>query len=860
MGMPREFDVFLSYNRRDEDVVGKIAVGLRDRGVWPWLDRWNLTPGGAWQDELSAALECSRSCAVLLGPHDVGGWGRIELAVSLDLMSRDPAFRVFAVLLPGLDPFDPNTLPLLLRTRTWVDLRAGPADARAMRDLLHAVKGLPFGARVPAPARPGACPYRGLQTFEEQHAAFFFGREADTQRLLEQLRASRFLAVLGSSGSGKSSLVRAGLVPALRAGGLAGSDRWRVRVIRPGARPLAALAAELLDLRARGAMTQTLDEMAHDSRALHLAVELSLARERPDARVLLVVDQFEEVFTLCRSETERAATLDNLVHATTIPGGRTVVVLTMRADWYPRLAAYPLLAQLAQARQALVGALGEDALRLVITEPAARAGLDLEAGLVDTILDDVRGEPGGLPLLEHALLETWERRVGATLTLEGYRASGGVRDSLCARAEQVFTQLAPTEQQIAQRVLLRLTQPGEGTEDTRRRAELTELASSPRDRDALQQVTGRLADARLLTIASQPDGTTWVDVSHEALIRGWPRLRGWIDEHRDSLRLHRKLGAEAQEWQRLGRDRSLLLRGRSLATALDWMRSTRPAINELERSYLAAASRARRLRRAAGAAAATVALLTVAWISVPQIEELRRLQTAKRLGPMIAFRTATATLGGGGRDEHATVRRVLVRAFALDRHEVSNGQYRLCVRARRCQAPVQPAHVRKTFDQLDDRLPVVYVTAGQALVFCRWIGRRLPTSAEWERAARGTRGRAWPWGQAPASRTRANVANGNAPWRPPARVDDPAYATGTSLEGVEELIGNVREYTSTPMNCRPDPYGCATAWQTTARSLPLVSRGGSYQEDAAAPNGQDASAVDPIALTEYLGFRCAQSR
>jgi formylglycine-generating enzyme required for sulfatase activity len=731
-----------------------------------------------------------------------------------------------------------------------------------MRDLLHAVKGLPFGPRIPAPARPGACPYRGLQTFEEQHAAFFFGREADTQRLLEQLRTSRFLAVLGSSGSGKSSLVRAGLVPALRAGGLAGSDRWRVRVIRPGARPLAALAAELLDLRARGAMTQTLDEMAHDSRALHLAVELSLARETPDARVLLVVDQFEEVFTLCRSETERAATLDNLVHATTIPGGRTVVVLTMRADWYPRLAAYPLLAQLAQARQALVGALDEDALRRIITEPAARAGLDLEAGLVDTILDDVRGEPGGLPLLEHALLETWERRVGATLTLEGYRASGGVRDSLCARAEQVFTQLAPTEQQITQRVLLRLTQPGEGTEDTRRRAELTELASAPRDRDALQQVTRRLADARLLTIASQPDGTTWIDVSHEALIRGWPRLRGWIDEHRDSLRLHRKLGAEAQEWQRLGRDRSLLLRGRSLATALDWVRSTGPTINEHERAFLAASGRLRRVRRIGLTLVAAVVLASVGRAVVPAIQEYSWQRAAAQEGPMVAFASVTATLGGDGPAGRAIVRRMRVGAFALDRHEVTNGQYRLCVRAQRCLLPLEPAFVKRSFDEADDRLPVVNVTARQAALFCRWIGRRLPTEAEWERAARGARGRAWPWGQAPPSRETANVlSDSDARPRPLARVDDPAFARGMTPEGVTHLVGNVREYTSTPIRCRPDPYSCQTQWEAQDKSVGLATRGSGLEEPPAPSNGGDALAVDPgISASENFGFRCARSK
>jgi formylglycine-generating enzyme required for sulfatase activity len=854
------FDVFLSYNRHDRDVVDRIAVCLERAGVRPWLDTWNLTPGGTWQDELADGLAHSRSCAVLLGPHDVGGWGRIEIAVAMDRATREPGFRVFPVLLPGLEPFDPNTLPLLLRTRTWVDLRRGPDDARAIKDLLRAVKALPFGPHAPIEPRPGACPYRGLQTFDEEHAEFFFGREGDVQRLLEQLRTSRFLAVLGPSGSGKSSLVRAGVVPTLRTGGLPGSEHWLIRVIRPGAQPLAALAAQLLDLHGRGGMRETLDELARDNRTLHLAVELTLADQAPDTRVLLVLDQFEEVFTVCRTETERAATLDNLVHATTIPGGRTVALLTMRADWYPRLAAYPQAAQLAQAHHALVSPLDDESLRRVIVEPARCAGLELEAGLADTILDDVAGEPGGLPLLEHALLETWGRRLGTTLTLEGYRESGGVRDALSARAEQVFAELSPAEQEIARHVLLRLTQPGEGAEDTRRRAELRELVTSNGDHAAVERVTNRLAATRLLSVDSGPDGTTWLDVSHEMLIRGWPRLRDWIEEHRDDLRFHRRLTAAAQEWERLGRDRSLLLRGRQLGTALDWARPGDRGLNTLERSFLAAARRLRRIRRAGLVLVAAVLLVGVVRAVMPGIQDYRLRRAAAHLGPMVPFPAATATLGGHGPAGHASIRRVFVDAFALDTHEVTNGQYRLCVRASRCLVPLEPVGVKRPFAELDDRLPVVHVTVSQAAVFCRWLGRRLPTEAEWERAARGTHGRKWPWGTAPATRQRANVVAGQRRPHPLVRVDDPAFASGASPEGVTHLVGNVREFTSTPWKCQPTPYTCRTPWGPDDPGVGVASRGSGWQDAPAPPDGGD---VLPVATnnaeSDYLGFRCART-
>jgi hypothetical protein len=545
------------------------------------------------------------------------------------------------------------------------------------------------------------------------------------------------------------------------------------------------------------------------------------------------------------------------VHATTIPGGRTVVVLTMRADWYPRLAAYPRVAQLVQAHQALVSPLAEADLRRVVTGPASVTGLELQPGLVETILDDVRDQPGSLPLLEHALLETWERRVGTMLTLAGYRDSGGVRGALAARAEEVFRQLEPAEQQIARRVLLRLTQPGEGTDDTRRRVALTELLSSERDRDVVQGVTSRLAGARLLTSTADADGTTWIDVSHEALIRGWPRLLGWIDEERDNLRFQRRLTADAQEWEQAGRDRSLLRRGRSLAEALDWKRSTGPALSELERSFLAAGVRMRRLRRGVVAAAGIVVLYAVVLVSVPQIREYRLQQHAKALGPMASFKAARALLGGRKSDHGVFI--VEVGAFALDRHEVSNEQYRLCVRARRCAEPSVPLSERSSFDELDDRLPVRWISARQAAVFCGWIGRRLPTNAEWERAARGTSLGSWPWGEAPATRARANIDTGKGA-RLLARVDDQSFASGASKEGVMNLVGNVREFTSTPQHCRPDPYHCTTRWDAGAKSVSLETRGTSFEEPVAALDGSDRSEIDPNEpLESSLGVRCAKS-
>jgi WD40 repeat protein len=579
------FDVFLSHNSRDKAVVERIAERLRRAGLEPWLDKWALVPGGAWQQELGAGLEASSACAVFVGPEDMGDWELQEVALAVDRSAKERGFRVFPVLLPGVrEPFDPNRLPHFLRARTWVDFRRGHEDSRALQDLVNAVKGIPFGPET-AVESSDVCPYRGLQVFDAEHAEYYFGRDGEIQRLLEKLKTDRFLAVLGPSGSGKSSLVRAGLLPALMRGALPGVRSWRTSIMRPGPAPLTTLAAATAELAPAAGMQATLDGLGSDPRTLHLSVVQALGADAAEDRALFVVDQFEEVFTLCDDEDERRALIANLLYAASAPGGPCVVVLTLRADFYQRCAAYPELSQLVSGQQMLVSPMDRDAARQAIEEPARRVGLEFEEGLIDTILDDAGSGHGSLPLLQHALLELWERRRGSMLTLEGYRDAGGVEGALAKRADEVLEHFSPAEQEIARRTLLRLTQPGEGTEDTRRRAPRSELAGAGAD-----AVLGRLVGARLLTTSSGTGGEQLVDVSHEALIRAWPRLRGWVDADRAGLRLQRRLTDAARDWEQLGRDDSALYRGARLAEAREWAEHNADALNERERDFLAASA------------------------------------------------------------------------------------------------------------------------------------------------------------------------------------------------------------------------------------------------------------------------------
>ena len=466
--------------------------------------------------------------------------------------------------------------------------------------------------------------------FEEEHAPFFFGRAAQVQRLTEMLRQGRFLAVIGQSGVGKSSLVRAGLLPALRAGG----DRWRVLLLRPGVLPAATLTAQLIALHPR--VRPTVDRLGADQRLLNDAAVVALGDEPPGTRLLVVVDQLEEVFTLCANLAERRTFVQNLLYAATYPNSPVVVVVAMRADFYPRLVEFPAFAQLAQSHQLLVPPMGDDELREVIIEPAYKVGLSIEQGLTDTILADVVREPGTLPLLELALLETWQHRSGTMLTLEGYRATGGVSQALGVRAEDVYGALSDAGREQARHVFLRLIQPGEGTDDTRRRVAISEITTS--DDDAAAKVIQEFVAAFLLTTGADDgiDGR-WVEISHEAVITGWARCARWVDEDRAGLLVHRRLTLAAQEWKRRGRSLDVLYRGVPLAEAQAWRTRALGRLNWLESDFLDAGSareqalrRSRRRKYAAVITALVTALVIIAVIAVVAVVQ-RNAATSRQL-------------------------------------------------------------------------------------------------------------------------------------------------------------------------------------------------------------------------------------
>ncbi|MBV9279907.1 MAG: hypothetical protein JOZ41_07485, partial [Chloroflexi bacterium] len=423
-------------------------------------------------------------------------------------------------------------------------------------------------------------PYIGLEAFREEDHSRFFGRQRLVEEWIGRLADSRLLAVVGSSGSGKSSLVRGGVLPALRAGGVPGSERWRYYPpVVPGSEPLTGLVRLFQPPdSAPEWVEQQVRELRRDP--LQLARVVGAGGEEP---VVLVVDQFEEVFTLCSDEEARQAFAASLVGLAQAPGPRHTVILTLRSDFEAQVVQLRALEPLFGQIQARVTPLNAVELREAIERPAERVGLKVEQGVVDQLIKEILGEPAGLPLLQFALLKLWENRERNRVTRETYQRLGGARRALACSADEVYEGLFE-DQVTARCILLRMVRPGEGLEVTSSRVRRDRLHETCGASDRVDHVLDRLRQARLIRrTAGDAPGADQFEVAHEALIRNWPRLVGWLDEERIALRQRLRLTSSAEQWQAKGRDPGALLRGSLLKDARRYT-----DLGPLEREFVAA--------------------------------------------------------------------------------------------------------------------------------------------------------------------------------------------------------------------------------------------------------------------------------
>ncbi len=588
--------VFLSYAHADEEFATRLKTDLGEQSITAWIDKEGIEVGTReWEETIRNAIR--DACVVLIVASPAAQRSPyVKAELRLADMYQRPLYPIWAAGAQWMD-----SVPLFNLSGTqYIDARETRYKT-AFHDLVEVLRKVL--SEVPSPPSTSIDlefeprnPYKGLRAFGTKDARDFFGREALTSELVETLqealtparlqeKASGFLAVVGPSGSGKSSLVMAGLLPRLQRGALTGSESWvYLKPITPGAHPLETLMLMLSDALPEQSMKALRDDLA-DEEARGLYWYASKLAPSPEVRVVLIVDQFEELFTQTTDEKERKHFIDLLMTAATEPHSPIVVIVTLRADFSDRPMQYPDLYRLIDAHHCSVLGMDYHDLHDVITQPAAQPDVQItfEGDLVGDLLFDTYGQIGALPLLEFTLEQLFRQRRGHLLTLQTYREMGGVKGALTKHAEETYAALPSDEhRRLARALFVRLIDPGATDQDTtRRRATFSEfILDDPIQTRMLHETINAFVEARLLT-TNEIAGTMTLEVSHEALIREWKLLSSWIQEARKDIFLQQTISDDVLEWEKLGRPGDRLYRGSQLKEAQTWAKRNLPSRSEL---------------------------------------------------------------------------------------------------------------------------------------------------------------------------------------------------------------------------------------------------------------------------------------
>jgi WD40 repeat protein len=571
----RRFDVFFGYNSKDREAVMSVfkALRRRKRQLKIFLDQEFLGPGDVWQPVLEEVLLSCRAAVVFLGPNGAGRWQSFEIQVAIDRQTRDQNFLLIPVLLPGVEA------PEALSARyTFLDLRAGIDNRKAIGALaarltLSDLEAEEQTRRLSLADRP----YRGLSAFRVEDAPFFFGQEEDLDRLEEAVDSQNVVALVGPSGSGKSSLVQAGLIPSLKRDA---EQRWHVVVLRPSDRPLHALASAFVPLIEPLRSLDSLETIALWSDrlsgdfSLRDLVDRVLDDQDASARMLLVIDQWEELYTQCRVEEQRRRFLMQVFEA--VQKSRVTLVATVRTDFVGRA----LEDGVPQSAIVQMGTMDRERLRDAIVEPGRKIGLVFSDLLVEQMLNEVDDERSPLPPLEFTLTELWERWRHNESPDAAYIALEGVHGAIAARADRALKD-SKVDEQLAQGLFLSLVHVSQGAEDVRRRVPLREIGSEA------QGLVQPLVDAHLLVTDIDPGtGYTTVELAHESLVQHWKKLRDWMQQQRTFLLWHERLRDSLDQWKRNERASGYLLRSAPLAVAEAWLVARRRNLSDDEISFV----------------------------------------------------------------------------------------------------------------------------------------------------------------------------------------------------------------------------------------------------------------------------------
>ena len=912
--MPARYDVFLSYHWRDQTPVHALAEKLLNQNLHVFLDRWYLTPGQPWPELLEQALATCGAVAVCIGPGEMGSWQQREQHYALDRQTREKGFPVIPVLMPGAEP------PLgFIRQNTWVDFRAGLSDDLPLQLLAAAVRREPPDALLRERQRETLatiCPYRGLQFFREEDAAFLFGRDAAIETLYKALQQRPFIALVGPSGSGKSSVVRAGLCPKLRQERLA---PWEIATLVPGGRPFHHLAGVLLpllqtDLREVDRLDETTklaQKLTAGAIELRDVIQRILEKQAGTRRFLLVVDQWEELYTHGRADgkiaPESSAFIDQLLQATAT--GPLSVLLTLRADFMGDAIGYRPLSDRLQDGQVNLAPMNPEELQQAITQPAALLQTGFESGLAERIIKAVDNQPGHLPLVEFVLQRLWEavgrnkpapagvsgelsgqmpetvvarplrlrsgqaysglphklNSTGGMLRHQDYEAMGGLEGSIAHTADQVYQALPAADRPKVEKLFLQLVQISETAAATRRRANLAELDEPSR------QIVRYLADARLLVTS---EGT--VEVAHEALIRHWQLLRGWLDLDREFLLWRKRLQEAMEAWDRAGHDGAALLSGARLKEAERWQKQ-RMDLTGPEISFIRLSVRRRSTGRLWAAGLATALLLGVSFAGYVVQERITwragfyiwlakagiyYLHPAMVDIPGGSFMMGSADTDKRGQKEERPQQKVTIQPFQMGKYEVTFDEYDVFSHLIEKEGGCADGHEinRTVGDEGWGRgeQPVINVSWSDAVCYAQWLTKhtpeayRLPSEAEWEYAARAGTETAYWWGDE-IGNNQANCIRCGSQWD--GKQTAPVGSFPDNDFKLHDTAGNVWEWVA---DCWHQDYTNAPAdgsvWQGGDCER-RVARGGSWDYNQGCARAAYRYHYHPDYRFSFIGFR-----
>lgn len=836
------YDLFVSCAAADRSWVH--GYFLPELGLSPdrIITKEQFTVGAPVISEFNRAISESRFTVLVLTPaYSADEWAMYSEEISSFVRVIERRDRLIPLQLR------PTDLSLGVASLVSLDCTE-PAQWEVEVGRLRQLLGRP---EPPPEAIP--CPYPGIESFTEKNAEFYIGREQTVRKVVDRLTRSFAVTVIGPSGSGKSSFLRAGLIPFLKHSVPSELVEWSVVDLRPGAQPMERLGTLLANYLPEPA--ENITEALRTERNSLAARLTQIASCRSGGRVILIVDQFEEIFRQCKDAKQQEFFFTRLRELFEARLDTVLLIMAVRSDFYGDCQNCPLWPHIQASLIDLLPLTPAD-LRRAVVEPAHKVGVFVEPALVERLMADAEAESGALPLLQETMASLWKNHLRRRLlALTDYETMGsdgrtGLQDALNARADATLSQLVGTRKRdMARRIFVRLVDFGQRL-NTRREQSEDALRAAADPEQTFDEVLEFLIDQRLLTTDRDPKtGEGVVDLVHEALIDSWQQLGLWIESFHGMEEERRGLELSAAVWDAKRRDPSYLFAGRRLKEAQEWAQQWQSELGEREIAFLEQSLlRRRRQQRvlAASATAGGLAVVLILGLSIPRLlKAAQRASVRTHVGTeLVHLAGGQAIVGSDDPDAEPSERLATVdlRPFAIEKYEVSVRQYKACVDSGPCEKPRIP-------DILEDAsrfdYPIVHVSAKQARTYCVWLERRLPTSVEWERAARGYQGRLWPWGNDLKGCEEFVFGCGLV------AVNAGDETATPPPERIYHLASNVSEWVVlVPNSCQGE--ACHAVWD--GKTDQIAHRGGAW--DIPLERITQVIRSSPDNFDESIGFRC----